>query len=288
MASDLVRRAARLARSLSDPRGLLRIQRVRLPAFLAERRCRSRYRVLDEEALLRTRRSDRVFLFGGGSSLNAITPSAWEHIARHDTVGFSYFMRQHFVRADYHVVGEIATGNDTDRARWVPAIAEYADLITGNPLYAETVLLFQAGYLAYQSNRLAACGRLRPGTRVYRYRRISRGGYRPPSRLLQEGLVHGAGTLVGCVNFAFAMGWREIVIAGVDLYDSRYFWLPDDQPRPDMVEFRGITQEQPHPVAEALVPYLGGWREWLEREGVRLSVYNRHSLLAHVMPVYQR
>ena len=30
------------------------------------------------------------------------------------------------------------------------------------------------------------------------------------------------------VNVAYCLGWKHIVLVGVDLYDSRYFYLPQD------------------------------------------------------------
>ena len=254
--------------------------------FFAERRHRSAYPVLDEQGLLATKRSDTLFVFGSGASLNDVSEAEWRRIAEHDTIGFNYFLRQSFVRASYHLVGEIATGNDHEPSRWIPAIQEYARLIAENPRYRDCVLLVQAGWRAYQSNRLVASGCLPLATRLYRYRRIARGVYRPPTRSLREGLVHGAGTVVGCVSFGVAMGYRRIVIAGVDLYDSRYFWLPPDVGRPDALEHKGLTQEARHSTAATIVPYLGRWAEWLKADAVALEVYDARSLLAKVLPVH--
>jgi hypothetical protein len=284
---DLAPRALRWLRNRTDVRGFLRAQLFRAGPWWRDRRARRLYPQLDEAALRATRRSDTVFVFGCGSSVNAIRPAGWAHVAQHDVLGFSYFMRQRFVRADYHMVGEIATGDDADKARWEPAITEYATLLRDNPLYRDAVLLLQDGWVAYQSHRVLASGLLPPGTRVFRYRRIARGEMRPPNRSLADGLVLGAGTVVSVVNFAYALGWRRIVLCGIDLYDSRYFWLPPDEARPDMSELRGLTPDQPHPVGDKLVPYLAAWRPLLAAEGVELLVQNPRSLLASVLPVYE-
>jgi hypothetical protein len=262
------------------------ITRVRASAWIRARGADSRHPVLDEEALRRTRRSDTAFIFGSGASLNEITTEQWACIAAHDVISFSYFPRGHFVRIDYHLVGEIATHDDRDRSRWVPAIGEYVGFLNDNPGGQDTIVGLQEGWMAYQSNRVLASGLLRPGTRIFRYRRIARGRMRPPSRSLAEGIVHGAATLVGCVNLAYILGHRDIVIAGVDLYDSRYFWLPPDKPRPDMIALHGVRPDERHPLAATVVPYLGQWREMLARDSVRLWVLNPRSLLAEVLPVY--
>src|SRR5204863_4576261 len=107
--------------------------RVRAGAWIRARAARESHPVLDEAALRRTRRSETAFVFGSGASINDIAPAEWARIAAHDVISFSYFPRQRFVRIDYHVVGEIATGDDLDRARWVPAIEEYVGFLRDNP-----------------------------------------------------------------------------------------------------------------------------------------------------------
>jgi hypothetical protein len=279
-------RALRAAARRLDVWEWAKLQSIRFRPYFGERAHRGRYVLLTEDGLRATRRSDRVFVFGSGYSLNEITAAEWGAIAAHDTFSFNYFPHQRFVRADYHMVGELVTGNDLRRSEWEPALREYAGLIAGNPHYEHTVVLLQAGWSAFQSNRLVALELLRPGTRIFRYRRTARGVYRPPSTSFAEGLVHGAATLVGCVNFAVLMGWREIVLTGVDLADSRYFWLPYDATRADMVGI--VAHDQPYPMVQPLIAHLAQWVPLLAARGIRLSVYNPRSLLTAVMPTFPR
>jgi hypothetical protein len=282
---------ARLLRAIRSRLQLLfvntRLQYVRAWPYFAARKARGIHPVLDEAALKKLRRSDTAFVFGSGYSLNDITPDEWREVARHDTFGFNYFSRQRFVRTDFHVIGEIASRTDYLERDWVPALQEYAKLLTDNPFYSETVLGVQRGWPAFQSNRLLAMGLLPPERRIFEYHRVARGEFRPPTRSLAEGLVLGAGSVCACVNLAYILGAKQIVLAGVDLYDARYFWLPPDAVREDMVLSRGTQKGEPHHAAERMTEYLGRWRGLLEPEGVTLSVQNPRSLLARVMPVYQ-
>lgn len=264
----------------------LRVQGMRLPAYCGERLARGSYAPLDEQRLRRARRSDTVFVFGSGASLNDITGEAWRAISAHDTLGMNYFVHQQFVRVDFHVIGELATGDDFDATRWRPALAEYLSLLRSSPFYESTILGLQQGWRAVQSNRILASGMLAPGRPIFRYRRISRGKFRPPSESLRAGLVHGAGTVVSCVNLAYLLGWTVIVLAGVDLYDSRYFWLPPEETRADGLSYNIRPPQAPHVQAQPLVDYLARWTPLLRSRGVRLTVLNPRSLLARVMPVY--
>lgn len=241
-------------------------------AWARDRAGRRAYTLLDEPALRATRRSDTAFVFGSGRSLLAISPAEWQRIAAHDTVSFREFPRQSWVHADYHLTGEV---DDLD---------DYARRLRENPLYAETVFVVQEGWYAVSGNRLVG-GRLLPaGARVFRFHRTGRGVYQPPSRSFADGLVHGFNSSISTTNFAVALGWRRIVICGVDLYDKGYFWLDEGETR--SYEKPGIEARSRFTSADQIVDTLGRWRELLAPEGVELLVHNPRSLLAAVMPVF--
>lgn len=232
--------------------------------WLREPFARRRYRVLDETALRATRRSDTVFVFGSGGSLRRLTPQEWSQFAEHDVVGFSHFHRQRWIRVDYHLVAEVAS------------IPETAASMRANPLYADTVYGMTKGWIAEAANAMIVHGLLQPGTRIFRWRRKARGRVAPPSRRLSDGLVHGAGSIQDVVNFALVLGWRRVVIVGVDLYDSGYFWVTDAPDRPDLRWAQ----------SETVLATMRLWKEYADRDGVELLVYSPRSLLAEVLPVF--
>jgi len=250
-------------------------------AYVRDRLARRTYRTLTEEELLATRTSETAFVFGSGRSLLDVLPEEWERIAECNTIGFSEFHRQRFVRADYHMVGEVADEPGMDHER---GLRDYARLLHENALYAQTVLLLQEGWAARDSNELVA-RRLLPGSaRVFRYRRASRGVYAPPSRSLREGVTHGWNSAIGATNLALLLGFRRIVLAGVDMYDRGYFWLDEGARRENVPEDAAL--DDPFPTAGAVVDLFRRWRELVEPEGIELSVYNPRSRLAEALPVF--
>lgn len=263
----------------------LRALRVQPAAWWSDRVNRSRFVALEEPQLLELVRSETCFILGSGKSLDEITAREWQAISLHHTIAFNYFIRARFVRVDFHLVGEMACPDDLAPGVWRPVVEEYARLIEENPFYAGAILGLQEGLQALQSNRLVSSQTLRSGRRIFRYRRIARGERRPPTTSLSSGLVHGAGTLVDCVNLAAVLGFREIVLAGVDLYDRRVF-SPGEGASPS--GRRDVGEDQPHATADAVVDYLGYWAPQLAARGVTLSVYNPRSLLSRVLPVKAR
>ena len=292
-----VRHALRVQANHLRQRGvgdLIRWNHLLIDAAVRERLARRRYQMLDEPAVLSARRSDTVFVFGSGYSLNEITPAEWDAIAAHDTFGFTAFIHQRWVRTDFHLI----RGGLEGSLRWREYADDFCRTLNENPYFANTILFLQGEYQAQFSNQILGYGLLREGSRIYRYTTARGDG--PPTRSLGEGLRHMGGTLSDAVNAAACLGWTHIVLAGVDLYDSRYFWLGPNETygldersgllAPAEVNVRGWRYDQVHNTARnGVVDIMGRWREHLERErGIRMSVFNPKSLLTSVMPVYER
>jgi len=244
-----------------------------LRAWRLDRAKRKTYHAIGEAELRGRRRSDTVFICGTGSSLHDITADEWARIAEHDVFSFRDFPRQRSVRADFHMTGEI------------DVVEDYAAAINGNPLYAETVFLIQEGLKADMANHLIGERHLKADAPVYRYRRRARGKMVPPSESFAEGIVHGGGSVVSAVNIALILGWKRIVLVGVDLYDHRYFYMPPDQTR--IAEKAGVTHDMPFANGDHIVAQLGMWDAAMRPRGVRLFAYNPRSLLTRHLPVFR-
>lgn len=263
-------------------------------AWLRDRLNRRRYVDLSEAQARARRRSDTVFIFGSGYSLHDLTAAEWAHFAEHDVFGFNQFFFERWIRTDFHLL----KGGNYAELRWQPYAHEVEGILRDNPYFKDTTFVMQEGYLAQFPNQLIGYGLLPRSARVLRFRTNRTAG--PPTRSISEGLRHEGGTMADAVNCAFCLGWTHIVLVGVDLYDSRYFYLPSDQTvvlDPESLtiggaeynQMRGQRFDQPHnTVRLGVVDIMAEWRELMEAAGVRLSVYNPRSLLAEVLPVYPR
>jgi hypothetical protein len=254
---------------------------VRFKAWRAFRRQVANYHLLSDDDLRATRRSDTVFIFGSGASLNEISTEEWRSIEAHDTIGFNWFVRQTFVRCDYHLMREVGP-SDLYEAGWLPHLTEFFSIARTNPKFADTIFLLQTGFRATNGNRSIGLGLAPRDHRIFLWRSLV--GAARPSLSLARGLAHGQGTLNECINLAFLLGWTRIVLAGVDLYDRRYFWLGHDEPRPDdPVRDVNVAHKT---VSSDIVEGLGRWREMFEKRGVGLFVYNPRSLLREKLPLW--
>lgn len=251
----------------------------KLQAWLAFRRNRSAYRILSEAELRATRKTDTVFIFGSGYSLNSIAPEEYRAMEAFDTIGFNWFVRQRFVRCDYHFLREV--GIDDFGGTWRDDLEEYFEPVRKMPGYAKTVFMIQSGFRAASGNRAIGYGFVPTTNPLFLWHTLD--GRTTPSESLQAGLAHTHGTISECINFAALMGWRHIVLAGVDLYDRRYFWLGQDEPRGNDTSVEAL-----HNTAVAgVVDGIREWRDIYASQDIHLYVYNPRSLLAPTLPVWR-
>jgi hypothetical protein len=249
------------------PRNVVRSAR----AAALNARERGAYRRLSDEELLSTAHGDTVFVFGSGRTLLDIAADEWERIAACQTIAFSEFHRTRFVRVDYHLANEVHEP------------AAYGRSIAESPGYRETIFVVQRGFFAYRGNEIIGSRLLPRDARVYRYRRIGRARDRLPTRSLAAGLTHGWNSSFDAVNLAVLLGWRRVVLAGIDMYDRQYAYLGEGEHRP---------QDNPHAVrstfhgAAKSVRLYGHWRDEASARGIELTVYDKRSALAAVLPVF--
>jgi hypothetical protein len=276
--------------------GFLEWNRILLDAWLRDRSNQRSYVMVSESELRAARKSDTVFIFGSGYSLNDIPGTEWQFFEKHDTLGFTNFLYQHHVRVDYYL---LRAGVESKEGTffWRSFAEEYVGALNANPYFRNAIMIMQGEYLSHFCNAVVGHSVLRTGAKVFRYKTAR--AARLPTRSFRQGLSHGVGTLFDAVNFAYCLGWREIVLVGVDLYDSRYFWLKPDETldldkstglmNPSKYNFRGQRYDEPHNTTKnGVIQLMGQWREVLKTDAVEITVYNPRSLMAQVMPIYQR
>ncbi len=270
----------------------------RLHGWLSNSLGRSGARMIDEAAIRSARRSQTIYIFGSGYSLNDLSDDDWRQIERHDTMGFSYFSLQNYIRADFHLIRELGlTSHDNGERKdiWRELYGKYARVLRENPHYAGTTYVVQSGWTAYAGNRFVGLGYLPAGARLFRYQNGLR-GFHPPANTFAEGLTHGPATVTDCVNFASVVGWRRIVLCGIDLYDRRYFWngssgkhfqLPGITDRGGG-EYAGEGQiESAHRTSVPMRRWAAEWRAHYAAAGISLEILNPKSLLAETLPVHK-
>ncbi|HVR23585.1 MAG TPA: hypothetical protein VMU26_09705 [Candidatus Polarisedimenticolia bacterium] len=243
---------------------------------------------------LRTsKRSDTLFILASGSSINKIPSARWDVIARHDSIGFNfwpihpfvpsiYFMEvipkntphsmfEHFCRIaherakDYIKVTKVVTGlryalpemRFAGSEEWVGPLYTLPSL----PVAARTETEF-----AYGLSYLRSKGLFDAADHI-------------------NIVFKQASTLSSLIALAIRMQYRTIVLCGVDLNHSEYFYQ-DAVLYPETASLEFSPRYQPH-ATNSPMPWritmesviLEMKRQLLDPEGIQLYVENRSSAL---------
>lgn len=248
-----------------------------------------------EDIKRRCQRKDTIFIMGCGYSINDITKEKWRHIVEvGDIFSFNEFYKGKFVPINYHICGEITAQNYAlilINNKYKRDIKSYYDEISHNPFYKDTIF-----FLRYKKDMIKEpipvaiwalfflkAFKNKP---VCPYRIVT-----PKDAILEpsnniHAISHNWATLFDAVNIAYILGYKKIVLVGVDLYDRRYFWLEPKQSHE--VDLKpGKRYFDIHDTAENVVRGMKVWRAYLAKRGVKIYIYNPRSLLNKVLPVYR-
>ncbi len=127
-----------------------------LDSWARDRLFRRRYTLLDEAGVRAARRSERVFVYGSGASMNDIPSDEWAAMAEHDTFGFNAFYWQQWIRVDF----QLFRGGAYGALRPDHRAEELSAAIRANPRFAETVFVMQDDFLGHYANFVVGRGYL--------------------------------------------------------------------------------------------------------------------------------
>lgn len=261
---------------------------LRLYFYLRYLNAKRHYQILDQASLMQRRTSDTLFIFGCGTSINDISAPEWAAMAEYNTLSLGLFFYCDKIRIDFHVARDILWFKDVQRTKL--AFAYYGRTFAENPCFADTVFCHQDEWPGWGARGVLSARTMRPGTRTFGWQTKSRGLIEPPSKSFSDGLVHGPGTLVDAINLSYIMGFKKIVLVGVDLYDSRYFFIGDDGADPaSSRDHNGMEAYHIHnTVNGGLLKLIDLWARQFAQEGIELQAYNPRSLLTQVLPIFDR
>lgn len=183
------------------------------------------FTIASRDNLIRHKTSDTLFVLGSGPSINDISEDEWKVIAEHNSIGFNYFLAHPFVPTFFHMelrpkeldIFRGCYAQRRDAYEGIPFMINYhflgndlklADvdfirnkLVTIPRTYSEAKPDDLAGILGFAHDIIA------PSDNSF--------------------LVHYRGSLCLMISLAVLLGYKKIVLAGVDLNNSTYFYCDE-------------------------------------------------------------
>jgi len=249
-------------------------------------------KLLSEFDLASIKKSDVLVIFGSGSSINQITAEQWRVLAQHDTLGLNFWLFHPFVPRIYafeaisteapEMAGVFERIAQTRATDYAPVLKIVSNLSPGfvcpQEWRSDLYTFYPVPAPARNERELAA------GMRRLRSKGIFKRGART------DYLYKQASSLSWGIAFAVVLGYRKIILCGVDLRDSACFYQDRElYPEAPQIEFR--QSSLPHPTESPLpwllpisqvIPQMR--QELLTPNGMEIFVLNRSSALWPAVP----
>jgi hypothetical protein len=192
------------------------------------------------------RENDTFFILGSGASVNALTPSHFQEIASGFSVGINAWVSHDFAPNAYSFEGDGIPE---------PASAEILTmsraLLKKSKSSKDLVLFLLRPKRADLAHRTVVVPEsLRPRAFVYGrqnlvtkflpnlYRDLAWSIPRFPGRACDSVVIDNGASVVRLISIARVLGFTKIVLVGIDLNASPYFWNSSDASKKTLEEFR--------------------------------------------------
>jgi hypothetical protein len=253
-------------------------------------------KILDKE-FLKYKTSDTIFILGSGPSINLITENQWDHISKHNSIGFNYWLVHEFVPTlfMYQGVDEAMLNllNDSfDKYKDVPFILRGTDIAFGrfnmndsriNLLKNNPVYFLNSFPVSSMSNiEIKKLIKFMHSLGYFNFGEISR---LTPKFRSSLGLL---------ISLCYQMGYKKIVLCGMDMQNSQHFWDSDlyknqrvkyGLPLENSVNIGLFTDVR---YSKNTVPeYVYSLNDWMfHKDNVEISLINSQSELYPKLKVY--
>jgi len=229
---------------------------------------------------------DTLFIFGSGYSINNISKKDWKLIySKCDTLSFNYFYKCENAKMDYYLVREISSKTKIKEKE--KEIKKFLNELLKSQNDPKTKFFFCIHPFSWDANMIFSKFRKKFKNKINVYsNNFINNNYKPPSKNILK-IPHLGASLFDAVNIGYLLGYKKIVLAGIDLYDRRYFWLKQNESLEGDI-IRNKSYKDIHNTAKPVINNLKKWNNIMLKKGVTMYIYNPKSLLKSFLPVYKK
>lgn len=240
------------------------------------------YNYLPINELYQQKKTEKLFIFGSGYSLNKISRDEYNYINNYDSLSFNQFYKQDFIDLTYYLVREV--GKSKNVFQMNETLSEFHENVHRDR-FKNTTYLLQDDLTGTMSIEIESRFLLPKDTRISKFKTFSRKLVIPPKRI-KSGFVHYGGTLSDALSFGIQMDYKEIILCGVDLNDRRYFFLDRNEIRDVDLETH-TSNKSDHNTKHPIIKLIKEWLPEIKKKGKKLYNFNQDSALNDYLPLYK-
>lgn len=249
------------------------------------------YELLSLEEVREQKRSDTLFILGSGPSIRRVKPSQWEYVGQHGSFGINFSFLLDFVPT-YHLMedGKVPWHRQLTKRVLAPRRQRLSSTIWFisnrhtrrliHPRYTPELFPAPARVCIFRLPERLLLGRDRPFT----------------AEDLEKSIRYRA-TMSVVLHLAVQLGYKRVVLLGVDLHTPHHFFEEMEEMRPyvENVERDQLDDRLPLPLMRPkpglfrpLDEYLYALNElYFSRRGMELYVGNRDNILCPRIPYFE-
>jgi hypothetical protein len=225
--------------------------------------------------------SDTLVILGSGYSINNINDSQWNAIKGFNSMSFNWFCFHSFAPT-FFLIREQANidsrnkGNES-RNNFFKCLSKksYRDtclIVHDMRLHSKHVYNYAKHSKLFSQNGITVLDQKWPvRRRIFTF------------DIFTKGVLHGKCTMTNVLHIALYLQYKQIIFAGVDLNDSRYFWMRKNETR-YTIRRRKRRHTDTHPVSRFVIHVIKTVRKHF---AVEMYTLNSKSLLASFLPHIQ-
>lgn len=179
-------------------------------------------------SVLDYKKSDKLFVLGSGSSISHYSSIEWQTISNHDSIGFNYWLIHRFVPTYY--VFEVPYGGSD---KFFEILSMRAKEYSNVPLIMKDAITMhkKISHLLIPKTLLNNFFILEdysiPGSNLFEFKKslnyLKLFGFFKTKNVVHK-IFKKRASLSYIIHFAIMFGYKDIILCGVDLNDTSYFW----------------------------------------------------------------
>lgn len=253
------------------------------------------------------KKSDTLYILGSGLSVMDLTQNDWNEVKKHDSFGFNGWVFHDFIPT-YYGIEPMANNNVFNW--YIRALRQKQEVFQNMPIFIQYQHMKMRGkhfdYEGIDQNNIYYHVPYMPNTTNERVLKRCVQRFVRQSHLDFSEVFHYSGSLSYVLNMGYVMGYKKMILLGVDLNTSEYYYshgeagelakdfnqFQVDRPNKEKWDLKATHNTMSKRVTESygclpISTYIGYFKEAIQDRNIELLIGSNKSALYPMLELYQ-